>query len=60
MMQEIVFYQLKEGTLMSLKNRLLTVKKLMCEEKEEEETLSNMKETIVESVNEFTSCPVCY
>lgn len=58
MMPEIVFYQLKEGILMSLKNRLLTVKKFMCEK--EEEKLSNKKETIVDSVNEFTSCTVCY
>lgn len=33
MMQEIVFYQLQEGTLMSFKNKLLTVKKFMLKKK---------------------------
>lgn len=58
MMQEIVFYQLQEGTLMSFKNKLLTVKKFMLKKKKRKK-LFNKKETISDLFNKFTACPAC-
>lgn len=58
MMQEIVFYQLKESTLTSFKKQVANSQEVYAKRKKPK-NLFNKKETILESVNEFTRCPEC-